>query len=113
MRNIFAAFLISSILSIYASENIRTAKFSKESVAGQPIGISYKRVGSSFFGRSGRFSHLQCVFKCTTEDNCKSVYIDGQACVFGVDDVTVFEEGEVVAPDPSQVLRVKGKTRLR
>ena len=43
------------------------------------------------------------------EDNCKSVYLDGEACVFGVDDVTAFEEGELVTPDPRQVLRVKGE----
>ena len=35
--------------------------------------------------------------------------MDGEACVFGVDDVTAFEEGELVTPDPNQVLRVKGK----
>ena len=35
--------------------------------------------------------------------------MDGEACVFGVDDVTAFEEGEMVTPDPRQVLKVKGK----
>ena len=43
------------------------------------------------------------------EDNCKTVHVDGEACVFGVDDVTAFEEGELVTPDPSQVLKVKGR----
>ena len=46
---------------------------------------------------------------CSNKDYCKSVYEDGEACVFGVDDVTAFEEGEMVTPDPNQVLRVKGE----
>ena len=35
--------------------------------------------------------------------------MDSEACVFGVDDVTAFKEAEVVTPDQSQVLKVKGK----
>ena len=46
------------------------------------------------------------------EDNCKSVHVDGEACVFGVDDVTAFAEGEMVTPDPSHVLIVKGKMKI-
>ena len=51
---------------------------------------------------------VQCAFSCKKNDKCKSVHVDGEACVFGVDDVTAFEEGELVIPASSQVLKVKG-----
>ena len=71
-----------------------------------------ERVGSSYFGCSGRTSQIECAKVCMNEDSCKNVYVDGDACVFGVDDVTAFEEGEMVTPDTSQVLRVKGRIAL-
>ena len=111
MNKIISVILIISISSKAVAVNMLTAQFSTET-AEQQNGLSYKRVGSSFFGRSGRVSQLQCAKVCVNEDNCKTVYVDGEACVFGVDDVTAFEEGEVVTPDPSQVLRVKGKSLL-
>ena len=92
------------------SANIGTAQFSTESVAEQQIGLSYKRVGSSYFGRGRRISQLQCAKVCMNEANCKRVYVDGEACVFGVDDVTAFEEGELVSPDPRKALKVKSNT---
>ena len=42
-------------------------------------------------------------------DNCKSVYVDGDDCVLGVDDVTAFEKWEVILPDPLQMVKVKGR----
>ena len=92
---------------------ITTTKYSTRSLAEQQNGSSYRRLGSSYFGRSGRISQLQCAKVCTNEEQCKSVYVDGEACVFGVDDVTAFEEGELVTPDSNQVLRVKGEKLLR
>ena len=106
MNKIFSAVFIISILPAVTFANAWT-KFTK-SVVNQQNGISYKRVGSSYFNRKPINMHL-CVFACTSEDNCKSVHFDGEACVFGVDDVTAFEEGEMVTPDPNQVLRVKGE----
>ena len=82
-------------------------KFSIHSVCEQHNGVFYKRVGSSYFGQMSPNS-MQCTFACTNEKNCVSYYKHGEACVFGVDDVTTFEEGEVITPDPSQLLRVKG-----
>ena len=87
-------------------------KFSSESVAEQQNGIIYKRVSSTYF-EQGQPNLVQCAFPCTDHNNCKSVHMNNGACVFGVDDVTVFEEGELVTPDPGQVLRVKGKKAFR
>ena len=55
-----------------------------------------------------RHVHLT-TFACMNEDNCKSVHVDGEACVIGIDDVTAFEEGELVTSDLTQVLKLKGK----
>ena len=82
-------------------------KFSTESVAEQENGVWYKIVESSYFGHMPPNS-MQCVFACTIEDNCVSFYKYGEACVFGLDDVTAFEGEKVVMPDTSQLLRVKG-----
>ena len=82
-------------------------KFSTESLAEQESGVWCKRVESSYFGHMP-LNSMQCVFACTIEDNCVSFYKHGEACVFGVDDVTAFEGGDAVIPDPSQLLRVKG-----
>ena len=113
MNNTFGFILILLLTLRVVKANIKTTKFYTESVAEQPDTISFKRVGSSYFGRNGRISQLQCARVCTNEEGCKSVYVDGETCVFGVDDVTAFVEGEVVTPDPNQVLRVKGKIPLR
>ena len=99
--------IIILIISTAASTITQKAKSYTGLVSNQQTGISYTRVGSSYFGQVPPNS-VQCTFACTSEDNCKSVYMDGEACVFGVDDVTAFEEGEEVTPDSSQVLRVKG-----
>ena len=106
-KRVTILFVVSVVLKTVVS-TIITAKYSTASAAELHHGIYYKRVGSSYFGRGRRISQLQCAKECMNEDNCKSVHVDGEACVFGVDDVTVFEEGEAVTPDPSQVLRVKG-----
>ena len=98
-----------SILLRAVSANMKSAKFSSESVPENQNGLSYKRLGRSFFGRDRKISQIQCAKVCMNEDNCKTVHVDGEACVFGVDDVTAFEEGELVTPDPSQVLNVKGR----
>ena len=108
MNIIFYAILITSISSNVVTTNMLTARFYTET-ADQQNGISFKRVRSSYFGRSGRVSQLQCAKVCVNNINCKSVHVDCEACVFGVDDVTAFEEGELVTPAPSQLLRVKGK----
>ena len=100
-------FLCVSVKTVFST--ITITKYSTKSLAEQQNGILYRRLGSSYFGRSGRISQLQCAKVCTNEDNCKSVYVDGEACVFGVDDVFSFEEGELVTPNSNQVLRVKGK----
>ena len=71
-------------------------------------GMFYKRMAGWHFG-PGPINSVQCAFNCLNEEDCKSVYVDGEACVFGVDYVTVFEEGERVTPDQSQVVRVKGR----
>ena len=81
--------------------------FTKQSVVEQHNGISYKRVRSSYFGQVP-LNLVHCAFACMGEYSCKSVHIDGEACVFGVDDVTAFEAGELVTPDPRQALRVQG-----
>ena len=109
MNKIFSAVFIISILPAvtFTFANAWT-KFTK-SVVNQQNGISYKRLGSSYFGRRGTVSQILCAHVCMNEDSCKSVYVDGETCVFGVDDVTAFEEGELVTPDLNQVLRVKGK----
>ena len=95
-----------SVKTVFSTST--TTKFSVSSLAEQENGISYKRLGSSYFGRRGTVSQILCANVCMNEDSCKSVYVDGETCVFGVDDVTAFEEGELVTPDPRQALRVKG-----
>ena len=112
MIKIFVTILIISITSRAVTANMRVAQFSTESLSGQQNGLLFKRVGSSFFGRGRRISQLQCAKVCMNEVNCKSVYVDGEACVFGVNDVTAFDEGELVTPDPRQVLKMKGKKLL-
>ena len=87
--------------------NTEKANFYSEFVSGQESEILYKRIEGSYFGQVPP-NLVQCAFACTTKDNCTSVYVDGEACVFGVDDVTAFEEGELVTPDPRQILRIKG-----
>ena len=104
--NQVVAILFISILTRTASENIK-AKFYSES-ADQNDVISYKRVGSSYFGGVSPNS-VQCSFACTSEDSCKSFHMVGDDCVFGVDDVTAFEEGLPFTPAPNQVFRIKGK----
>ena len=91
-----------------SSSTTTRVKFLTESVAEQQNGTTYKRVRSSYFDEI-QPNLVQCAFTCTDEGNCKSVYVDGGACVFGVDDVTMFEEGELVTPDPGQLLKIKGK----
>ena len=90
----FVIFLI-GITSKVVSENMKSAKFTTKSAEQQNaiIMYMYKRVKSSYFGRRKRISQLQCAKVCMNKDHCKSVYVDGEACVFGVDDVTAFEEG--------------------
>ena len=107
----FNLVLLILILPKVLLANIQTAKFVTESVAEQQKIILYKRVGSWYFGQVPP-NLVQCAFACTIKDSCKSVYIDGDACVFGVDDVTTFEEGDLVTPDLNQELKVKGKTLL-
>ena len=109
MNKSIAIFMLLCVSIKTVFSTITTTKYSTRSLAEQQNGILYKRLGSSFFGRSGRISQLQCAKVCTNEEQCKSVHVDGEACVFGVDDVTAFEEGELVTPDLNQVLRVKGK----
>ena len=109
MNKIFVAVLIISITSRAVSANVKVAQFSTESVAEQLNELSFKRVGSSYFGHGRRISKLQCAKVCMNEVNCKSVHVDGEACVFGVDDVSALEEGELITPDPSQVLKLKGR----
>ena len=100
--------LVSVILKTVFSTTVATV-FSKESVAEQQSEIYYKRVESSYFGKVP-VNLVLCAFTCTNEDNCRSIHIDGEACVFGVYDVIAFAEGEMVTPDSSQVLRIKSKT---
>ena len=88
-------------------------KFSPESAAEQQNITTYKRVSSTYDFEQGQPNLVQCAFPCTDHNNCKSVHINNEACVFGVDDVTAFEEGELVTPEPGQVLRVKGKKAFR
>ena len=107
MIKIISAILFISFLIRVASVTIENATFYTELVSDQQIGVQYKRVNGSYFGPVPPNS-VQCAFACTNEDNCKSVYVDGEACVFGVYDVTAFGEGELVSPDPRQRLRVKG-----
>ena len=109
MAKIFTSVMMIWVTYRAVSAKMGSAKFSTKSAAEQQNGLSYKRVGSSYSGRGRSISQLQCAKVCMNEDNCKSVYVDGEACVFGFDDVTAFEEGELVIPDPNQVLRVKGK----
>ena len=107
MNKIFSVGLIFLLLSNEALATVRTGRFYTKSVAKHGNGNVYKRVGSSC-----KISKLQCAKACANEPNCKSVYVDGKACVFGVDDVTAFVEGEMVTPDPNQKLSVKGNIRL-
>ena len=112
MNKIFSVCFIFLFLSEEALANVRTGKFHTKSVAMHGNGNVYKRVGSWYFGCSCKLSKLQCARACANEPNCKSVYVDGKACVFGVDDVTTFVEGEIVTPGPNQKLSVKGNIRL-
>ena len=84
------------------------ANFLKEHASDQRSGTVFKRMTALlFFFCQSPPNSVQCAFACMKEDNCTRVYMDCQHCIIGFDDVTAFEEGEEVTPDPSQVLRVK------
>ena len=106
MNQVIVILIMSIFTTAAASETIK-AKFYTKSADLDAV-ISYKRVGSSYFG--GVFPNsVQCSFACTSEDSCKSFHMVGDDCVFGVDDVTAFEEGLPFTPAPNQVFRIKGK----
>ena len=112
MNLVFFTVLFVFILSGNVSANIEKAKFYSESVSNQRSEIFYKRMAGWHFGPAP-INSVQCAFACQKNANCKSVYVDGEACVFGVNDVTAFEEGELVTPNQSQNIRIKGKFLLR
>ena len=107
----FKLFLIKLLLVFglsYASK--KTAKFVVETVAERSDIKSYKKVGtSSYFGLFGQNTKAKCTIVCLHEDNCRSVHMEGGACVFGVGgDVTAFEEdGEDVHPNRGQRIHAK------
>ena len=111
MNKIFSAVLFISILSGSVLANMEKANFFKELASDQSSGMIFKRMTALFFGQAPPNS-VQCAFACMKDDNCTSVYMDGQDCVFGFNNVTAFEEGELVTPDPRQVLKMKGKKLL-
>ena len=89
----------------------KSAYFVQQSVADQPVGLIYKRIGAStYFGLFGQNSQAQCAVICLHVNSCRSFYMDSGACVFGVseDDVTVFTEGQNVNPEPEKEIKVKG-----
>ena len=100
--------LLISLFSKIAVAISEKAKFYKAFLSAQESGIVYKRVAGWYFGPVPP-NAVQCAFPCMIEDNCTSVYMDGEACVFGLRNSTAFEEGEVVTPNPNQTLRVKGR----
>ena len=108
MNLVFSAVIFVFISSRNVSANIEKAKFYSESVSNQRSEIFYKRMAGWHFGPAP-INSVQCAFACMNEDNCTSVYMDGEACVFGLRNSTAFEEGEVVTPNPNQALRVKGR----
>ena len=112
MNLVFCTVLFVFISSRNVSANIEKAKFYSESVSNQQSEIFYKRMAGWHFGPAP-INSVQCAFACKKNDNCKSVHVDGEACVFGVHDVTAFEEGELVTPNQSQNIRIKGKFFLR
>ena len=112
MNLVFFTVLFVFILSGNVSANIEKAKFYSESVSNQRSEIFYKRMAGWHFGPAP-INSVQCAFACKENENCKSVYVDGEACVFGVDDVTAFAEGQLVTPNQSQNIRIKGKALLR
>ena len=104
------AFSVLILINVSLATILTTVYHSAESLADYQSVALYKRVISWQLGIKTRISVLLCALICAHHDNCKSVYVDGEACVFGVDDVTAFEEGEVVTPDPSQGLKLKGRS---
>ena len=108
MKISITTILLLSLFSKIAFGISEKAKFYKAFVSDQESGIVYKRVAAWYFGLVPPNS-VQCVFACMNEDNCTSVYMNGEACVFGLRNSTAFEEGEVVTPNPNQTLRVKGR----
>ena len=107
MCSSFSAILIILTLLKVAIANIDKATFYTKFKSAQDSGLIYKRMASLYFGPVPP-NLVQCAFICTKEDNCKSVYIDGEACVFGVYDIATFVEGQVVTPDHRQDVKIIG-----
>ena len=100
--------IVSIALATSVLAKMESVKFNSGLASELRSEITFKRVASSNFGRKTS-SSIQCASACATEVSCMSVYKDGDACVFGVHDVNVFEQGEVVTVDASKVLKVKGR----
>ena len=100
--------IVSIALAQSVIANIESVKFNSGLASELRSAINFKRVASSHFGRISS-SSIQCASACATEVSCMGVYKDGDSCVFGVHDVNVFEQGEVVTVDASKVLKVKGR----
>ena len=101
-------------LAIFNKTNAekKAAKFVQETVAQQNTITGYKKIGtSSHFGLFGQNSKTQCSEVCLHEDDCRSVHMEGGACVFGVSgDVTAFHgEGVNTTPPQDQIIKTKCK----
>ena len=96
----------------------KQAKFVTETAVEQTDVNSYKKIGtSSYFGLIGQNSKAKCAIVCLHVDNCRSVYVEDGACVFGVSgDVTAFDDdgnSEETTPPEGQLVKVKCKYLLR
>ena len=102
-----------SILLIFkiALSSRKSAKFVFETFSQRSDIDAFKKIGtSSYFRLFGRNSKAKCSVVCLFEVSCNSFYMDGEACVFGVNgDADSFAEGERVFPGETQRIHAKSK----
>ena len=103
--------LLSVFLIFKIAFSRKSAKFVLETVSQRSDIAAFKKIGtSSYFGLFGRNSKTKCSVVCLNEDSCNSFYMDGEACVFGVNgDAHSYGEGEPVFPE--ETLRIYAKSK--
>ena len=109
----FKLFFISFLLFLdIVFTSRKAANFVSEIVAQRSDIPRYKKIfRSSYFGLFGQNSRTQCSEVCLNEDSCESFYMDGGACVFGLNSgFPAFDEGEPADPDGQQRIQAKSKS---
>ena len=105
-------FLLSFFLIFKIAFSVRkSAKFVLETVSQTSDIDAFKKIGtSSDVGLFRRNSKAKCSVVCFNEASCIIFYMDGEACVFGVNgDAHSFAEGERVFPE--KTLRIYAKSK--